>query len=80
MKVKVHEFTMSDVDDFAIYVAEPLYKWEKSEQGQWVMANSVETPSWHSGWDQHTCSTRVIIVADLQEKDLTYFTLKWGIK
>ncbi len=80
MKIKVHEFLMSDVDDFEIYVAEPLYKWEKSEQGQWVMANAVNTPSWHSGWDHNTFSTRVVIVADLTEKDLTYFNLKWGVK
>jgi hypothetical protein len=80
MKIKVHEFLMSDVDDFEIYVAEPLYKWEKSDQGQWVMANAVGTPSWHSGWDPNTFSTRVFIVADLMEKDLTYFNLKWGVK
>lgn len=80
MKIKVHEFIMSDVDDFEIYVAEPLYKWEKSEQGQWVMANAADIPSWHSGWDAATFQKKVTIIADLEEKDLTYFNLKWGIK
>ena len=80
MKIKVHEFTMGDVDDFEIYVAEPLYKWEKSEQGQWIMANAIDKPVWHSNWDAHTFGMRVIIIADLQEKDATYFNLKWGIK
>lgn len=80
MKVKVHEFTMGDVDDFEIYVAEPLYKWEKSEPGQWVMANSLETPYYQSGWDINSYGTKVVIFADLKEADLTYFNLKWGIK
>lgn len=80
MKIKVYEFTMSDVDDVEIYVAEPLLKWEKSEQGQWVMANASEVPYWTSGWDLHTYSTRVQIIADLKEADVTYFNLKWGIK
>jgi hypothetical protein len=80
MKVKVHEFIMSDVDDFEIYVADPLYNWEQSEQGQWVIANSVTKPSWHSGWDHNIYGRRVFIVADLQEKHLTYFNLRWGIK
>ena len=80
MKIKVHEFLMSDVDDFDIYAAEPLYNWEKSEQGQWVMNNAVDKPSWHSGWDHVTFQNKVTIIADLEEKDLTYFNLKWGIK
>ena len=80
MKIKVYEFLMSDVDDFAIYAAEPLYNWEKSEQGQWVMNNAVDKPSWHSGWDHVTFQNKVTIIADLEEKDLTYFNLKWGIK
>jgi hypothetical protein len=80
MKVKVYEFSMSDVDDFEIYVAGPLYNWEKSEQGQWIMANAVETPSWHAGWDHNIYGRRVYIMADLHEKDVTYFNLRWGIK
>ncbi len=80
MKVKVHEFTMGDVDDFEIYVAEPLLKWEKSEQGQWVMANASEVPYWTSGWDLNSYGTKVSIIAELKEEDATYFNLKWGIK
>jgi hypothetical protein len=44
------------------------------------MANAIETPTWHSGWDSNTFQNKVTIIADLQEKDLTYFTLKWGVK
>ena len=80
MKIKVPEFTMGDVDNFEIYVAEPLYKWEKSEPGQWVMANSSEVPYWTSRWDLNSYGTRVSIIAELKEEDATYFNLKWGIK
>lgn len=45
--IVVHEFMMGDVEDPDLYAADPLLKWEKSEIGQWVMNNALETPSWH---------------------------------
>jgi hypothetical protein len=45
-EVVVHEFTMGDVDDPDLYAAQPLWEWQQSEQGQWIMEHAVETPSW----------------------------------
>lgn len=80
MKIAVHEFYMGDVDDIEVYIADPLYKWEKSEQGQWVMDRAITPPVWNTGWDISRYGVRVVITADLREEDATYFTLKWGIK
>jgi hypothetical protein len=74
----VHSFTMADVEDPEIYAAEPLLKWEKSEAGQWVMTNALETPTWHTFADHNTYGIRCVIKARLSEEDATFFTLKWG--
>ena len=74
----VYKFTMSDVDDPILYAAEPLIKWQESEQGMWVMSHAVETPSWHQFADPMIMGHTFVIRARLKAKDATYFRLKWG--
>ena len=78
MKITVHRFTLGDVDDPDIYAAQPIYDWEQSEEGQWVMANAVETPSWHRCVDQVSYGYRYEIRANLKDEDVTFFKLKWA--
>ena len=75
--VMVYEFTMGDVEDPDLYAAEPLYKWQQSEPGQWVMEHAVETPFWHRTIDPNSFGYKYCVVARLQESDQTYWTLKW---
>ena len=76
--ITAHTFTMGDVDDFEIYVAQPLWEWQKSEMGKWVMEHAVEAPTWHRQTDYHNYGHRVAITAKLKGKDHTYWQLKWG--
>ena len=78
MKFVVHKFNVGDVDDPQLYAASPLYEWERSEVGQWVMKHSKETPSWSQYTDPYSYGYQFIITADLSEEDITYFALKWG--
>ena len=39
MQVTFHEFSMGDVDDVDIYVAQPIYEWQQTDKGRWVMSN-----------------------------------------
>ena len=78
MKICVHDFMLSDVDDPDIYAAEPLYKWQQSEQGQWVMKHSVHQPYYNIAVDHNCYGYKCKIYADLSEIDLTYFKLKWA--
>ena len=78
MKIIVHEATMVDNDDSAIYASVPIYEWEQSDSGKWVMANALTTPIWKTVPDINTASIKVQIIADLKEQDITYFKLKWG--
>lgn len=77
LTVVVHEFSMSDVEDPIVYAAEPLIKWEKSEEGQFVMSRSIEKPEWRQWLDNESFCTRICVIAKLQEKDVSYFALKF---
>ena len=78
MKICVHTFYMGDVEDPEIYAGEPLYQWEKSEKGQWVMNHSIDQPYYNIIPDPNTFGYRCTIFADLLDADLTYFKLKWA--
>ena len=73
----LHSFTMVGTEDPEIYAAEPILDWEKSEAGQWVMANSIEKPSFHIIVDHNIYGYRVIITGDLTPEAQTFFTLKY---
>lgn len=75
-KITVHYFFSYD-EDPALTISADLYHWEKSEVGQWVMSNAIESPQWNLFTDPATLSTKVVITAKLKEKDAVYFKLKW---
>lgn len=76
--VTVYEFSVGDVEDPDLYAADPLLKWEKSEQGQWVMKNSCDTPTWHRMADSITYGYRYCIRAKLMGPALTEWLLRYG--
>ena len=78
--VVVHEFPMGDVEDPDLYASQPLYDWQNSEAGAWVMEHAVETPYWTRQIDSLTFGHRYYVVARLRESDQTFFKLKWGNK
>lgn len=75
-EIVVHEFTMGDVDDPDLYAAEPLWQWQQSEAGAWIMSHAVETPSWHRIPDQLQYGYRFQIRAKLSGARLTEYLLK----
>ena len=74
----VHYINMGDVEDPDIYAGEPLWNWQQSEAGQWVMANAAETPYWISSVDHVTWGHKYKIMARLSEQNQTYFRLKFN--
>jgi hypothetical protein len=76
--VVVHTFRMGDVEDPDLYAAEPLYQWQQSEAGQWVMENAVGIPEWHRRVDIASYGHQYSVVAKLTDKHYTYWALKWG--
>jgi hypothetical protein len=73
----VHEFSVGDVDDPDLYAAWPLWEWQQSDAGKWVMANAIETPQWSKCNDYHSYSLRYRVTAKLKDEDATFFKLKY---
>ena len=78
--VCVHEFNVGDVEDPEIYAAGPIYDWERSEAGQWVMSNAVDKPYYIKELDYNSWGHRYKIMARLSEQHQTFWTLKWNNK
>jgi len=76
--VTVHSFPMGDVEDPDLWAADPIWKWQKTEMGEWVMANAVQTPSWHRQADPSSFGWRYSIRAELSPKDYTFWWVRWG--
>lgn len=68
---------MGDVEDPDIYAAQPLWEWQESEMGKWVMEHALDNPVWHRIVDQYGYGYRYVITAKLNERDQTFWTLKW---
>lgn len=77
IKVVVFRFRMGDVEDPQIFAAEPLYEWENSEAGKWVIKNSVKTPSWHIVPNIDFYGNDIIVTAEFKPKEYTYWKLKY---
>ena len=73
----VHEFTMGDVEDPDLYAAQPIWEWQQSESGQFVMAHAVEPPYWIRQVDHSSYGTKYKIIARLSEPNQTFFRLKF---
>lgn len=73
----VHTFRISDAEDPDIYAAEPIWEWQQSEPGKWIMENAIQKPSWHRHLDMNTYGYMYQIRADLTDAQITYWKLKY---
>ena len=76
-KVVVHKFTMSDVEDPDLYAAQPIWEWQQSEAGQFVMKHAVDKPEWHKHMDPMFMGYRFLIVAEMEKKKLSEYYLRF---
>ena len=77
VKVIFHSFTMGDVDDVDIYVAQPIWEWQQTDKGRWAMAHATDL-TYHTYPDPNTFGYKVTIRGDLEEKKATEYYLKWN--
>lgn len=76
-RINFHSFRMGDVDDPEIYAAQPIWEWQQTEPGQWVM-NNCRDPKYSIGPDGQSWGHRVTIYGEVEEQDATFWQLKWG--
>lgn len=75
----VHRFTMSDVEDPEIYIAQPIYEWQQTDQGKWVMEHGRD-PTYHINADPITYGYQIVITAHITPKRWTEYVLRgWYI-
>jgi len=78
--VCVHEIRMGDVEDPDIMVADPIWKWQQSDAGKFIMEHAVEKPYWTRQADMSSYGHLYRIMARLSEQHETFWTLKWSSK
>ena len=78
--VCVHQIHMGDVEDPDLYVAQPIYEWQESDAGKFIMEHAVEKPYWTRQNDIASYGHLYRIMARLSEQDQIFWTLKWGNK
>lgn len=76
-KVVVHRFSVGDTEDPDLYAAQPLYEWEQSEQGQFIMNNAINQPQWQRQIDHQMFGFRYVIIAELESKKLSEYLLRF---
>jgi hypothetical protein len=74
-KYKLHEFTMGDVEDVEIYMAQPIYEWQQTPAGKWCMEKATEI-TYHTTLDYASYAHRIIITGYLSGKHATFWALK----
>lgn len=69
---------MGDVEDPDLFVAEPIWKWQQTDAGKFVMERAIETPRWIRNIDQYTYGYKYAIMAAFDEKTRAEFYLRYG--
>jgi len=73
--VCVHEIRLSDVEDPDLWVAGPIWDWQQTAPGKFIMEHAVEKPYWISQMDPGTYSHVYKIMARLSEQNETFWRL-----
>ena len=72
-----HTFRMGDVEDPEVFVAQPIYEWQQTEKGSWVMAHCPD-PQFRISPDTYAWGHEVNVYGPLEESAAVIFLLKWG--
>jgi hypothetical protein len=76
-KITFHTFGMGDVEDPELYAAQPLYEWQQTDQGQWVMEHCSD-PQYIIRPDLNTFGHRIIVHGEVEDQLATEYLLRWG--
>ena len=90
-EVILYESQLGDVSDPDDYACAMIAAWQDSEAGRWAKDHVKLRKIWYanndviSEWAQrdkqpHIVTYTVKIIAEMNEEDYTYYTLKWNSK
>lgn len=69
---------MGDVDDVELYAAQPIYEWQQTPKGQWVMKHARDL-KFYTQADPNTFGYRIVIQGQLEPIFATEYFLKWSL-
>ena len=75
--VCVHEIKMGDVEDPDIYVAAPIWEWQQTDAGKFIMEHAVGKPYWTQRRDHSSYHLLYHIMARLSESNEVFWRLKY---
>ena len=73
----VHYIRMGDVEDPELYIAQPIYEWQQTEKGKYIMEHSKPEPMWVRCINHSTYGYDYKIKAYLTPEQLTFYRLKY---
>jgi hypothetical protein len=74
----VHQFNMSYVEDPEVYVAQPIYEWQQTDHGKWVMKNGKNI-QYHMQMSPAQYTYQITITAHVTAKRWTEYCLRFPI-
>ena len=77
IEYKVHSIRMGDVEDPDLMVAQPIYEWQQTKAGKYVMKNSAPSPIWRREFDINVYGLYYMIFAYFTSEQLTYYKLRF---
>jgi hypothetical protein len=78
-KIVFHRIDMGDCEDPDIMVADPIWKWQQTDPGKFVMENAIpKSPEWVRNVNPMTYGHTYLIIAEMEVKKLAEYYLKWG--
>lgn len=78
IEVDCKEILIGDVEDPDFMITLPIYKWQQTDAGKYIMKHSDPTPRWvrHAAGND-LFGHRYIIKGYLTDKQVTYWNLKY---
>lgn len=74
----VHKFRMGDVEDPDLFVAQPIYEWQQTDHGKWVMKNGRD-PQYHMSMEPVYYGYQITITAHITAKRWTEYCLRFPL-
>jgi len=72
----VFSANLGDCEDPEIYAAQPLWEFQNSDLGKWVIENAEDQPTYYIRVNEW--GYKVEVMANLSEKDKLFYELKYA--
>ena len=69
-------FNMGDVEDPEIYIAQPIWEFQQTPKGKWMIENCKD-PVYNIGPCPETYGYRAVIYGEVEDQLATEFYLRW---